>query len=306
MHCNPPTIYGNSKDLTLIAILIIEDVVIGMSLPTFFKIGSLFVDEGVALRYLESKELLYSNVCERCGTVGVLRVDRKVYRCTRFGCRKEWSCLRETFFAKSMLPVNKILFMSYHWLAGAGHDYLCTIGGFATHTVTNFLGHLRQLVCDSLDEEDCIIGREGIRVELDESKFGKRKYNRGHRVEGVWIFGGVEITESRKVFLSVVPKRDTYTLRCLILKHVRRGSIVVTDFWRGYLGIEELGYVHLRVNHSETFVNVESGACTNTIEGNWSALKRKVPIRNRTTNCTITYGSLYGVEFMLLIYGVVT
>lgn len=149
--------------------------------------------------------------------------------------------------------------------------------------MTNFFGHLRQLVADSLDEEDCLIGGEGIRVELDESKFGKRKHNRGHHVEGVWIFGGVEITEARKVFLERVATRDAYTLRCIILKYVRRGSIIVTDFWRGYLGLEEFGYTHLRVNHSITFVDEESGACTNTIEGTWSALKRKVPIRNRTS-----------------------
>jgi hypothetical protein len=87
------------------------------------------------------------------------------------------------------------------------------------------------------------------------------------------------------VFLSIVDKRDAFTLRCIILKYVRRGSIVVTDFWRGYLGLEDLGYTHLRVNHSETFVDTESGACTNTIEGTWSALKHKVPIRNRTSGC---------------------
>lgn len=26
-------------------------------------------------------------------------------------------------------------------------------------------------------------------MEIDESKFGKSKYNRGHRIDGVWIFG---------------------------------------------------------------------------------------------------------------------
>jgi hypothetical protein len=177
------------------------------------------------------------------------------------------------------------MFLAYHWLAGARHDFLCKVGGFASQTVTDFFGHLRQLVADSLDEEDCVIGGEGIRVELDETKLGKRKFNRGHRVEGVWVFGGVEITNERKVFLCIVDRRDAHTLRSQILKYVRRGSIIVTDFWRGYLGLEELGYVHHRVNHSEGFVDPISGACTNTIEGTWSGLKLKIPIRNRTVEC---------------------
>ncbi|KAG1532443.1 hypothetical protein G6F49_013691 [Rhizopus delemar] len=29
-------------------------------------------------------------------------------------------------------------------------------------------------------------------IQIDESKFGKRKNHRGHRVEGIWVFGMVE------------------------------------------------------------------------------------------------------------------
>lgn len=37
---------------------------------------------------------------------------------------------------------------------------------------------------------------DGSRIELqiDESKFGKRKYNRGHHVDGVWVIGEGEKT----------------------------------------------------------------------------------------------------------------
>lgn len=151
-------------------------------LPSFFDLQDILTNEDMALDFMSERGLLASSSCEGCGRNGSLRRDQKIFRCTKSECRKQWSCLRGTFFARSKLPVHKILFLSYHWLAGAHHDYLCTIGGFAIQTVTDFNGHMRQLVSDSLDEEDCIIGGDGIIVELDESKFGKRKYNRGHHV----------------------------------------------------------------------------------------------------------------------------
>ena len=54
--------------------------------------------------------------------------------------------------------------------------------GLAEDT-TNYIGFFRQLVSLALDDEDTVVGGPGIIVEIDETKFGKRKYNRGHRVE---------------------------------------------------------------------------------------------------------------------------
>ena len=45
----------------------------------------------------------------------------------------------------------------------------------------------------------------------DESKFGRRKYHRGHPVKGQWVFGGVE-RESGKTFLVPVQDRTADTL----------------------------------------------------------------------------------------------
>lgn len=43
-----------------------------------------------------------------------------------------------------------------------------------------------------LIEESCKLGGPGKTVQIDESKIGKRKYHRGHHVEGQWVFGGIE------------------------------------------------------------------------------------------------------------------
>ena len=52
-----------------------------------------------------------------------------------------------------------------------------------------------------LHKELVQIGGPGEVVEIDESKFGKRKYNKGRRVEGVWVFGGID-RRTRECFFS--------------------------------------------------------------------------------------------------------
>lgn len=44
-----------------------------------------------------------------------------------------------------------------------------------------------------------MIGGPNIIVEIDESKFGRHQYTRGHHVEGVWLLGLVERTPERRV-----------------------------------------------------------------------------------------------------------
>ena len=44
-----------------------------------------------------------------------------------------------------------------------------------------------------------MIGGEGIIVEIDESKFGKRKYHRGRIIDGVWVVGGQKELEKKDV-----------------------------------------------------------------------------------------------------------
>lgn len=66
---------------------------------------------------------------------------------------------------------------------------------------------------------------QSIVVEIDESKFGKRKYNKGKRVDGVWVVGGVERTPERKVFLLTVPNRNQNTLKLIIDTFAKDGNI---------------------------------------------------------------------------------
>ncbi|KAJ8047409.1 hypothetical protein HOLleu_06398 [Holothuria leucospilota] len=62
------------------------------------------------------------------------------------------------------------------------------------------------------------IGGPGIEVEIDEAKFGKRKYHRGRMQVGQWVFGGRQKDNRTKIFMVPVASRDEETLLTLIKK----------------------------------------------------------------------------------------
>ena len=170
----------------------------------------------------------------------------------------------------------------YSWLIGETHVMMMRRGKHSKKTVTQLISDVNEMVTNMLDDEDCKVGGEGIVVEIDESKLSKRKFHRGHRVEGVWVIGGVERTAERKVFLVQVERRDTDTISEVITNHVLPGSIIHTDCWRGYSFLETTNdYTHMTVNHSQHFKDPETGVHTNTIEGTWAAIKAKIAKRYR-------------------------
>lgn len=132
-----------------------------------------------------------------------------------------------------------MLFLAYLWLNRTQSTAAKEMTGFSQHTITIFYTHFRKLVESSLEEEDITIGGPNIIVEIDETKLGKRKYNRGHRVEGVWVVVGVERTVERRVFVVAVENRNAETLNEIIRSHVSAGSIVHTDGWKGYSSLRD-------------------------------------------------------------------
>jgi transposase-like protein len=251
-------------------------------LPKQAALFHLFAEEDACLVFLREQGVFYNiTACPECH--GTVTLARKLYRCNRMQCGKKFSLLRGSFFAKSKLQCNEILHIGYLWLAGCSHSSITLITGHSTATITSFLSSYRKLVATALDTDDTVIGGPGIVVEIDESKFGKRKYHRGHRVEGAWVIGGVERTQERLLFAEVVQRRDANTLMEVLSRHIAAGSIVHTDLWRGYWQMDTLLNVeHRTVNHSQNFVNPVDGTHTNTIEGTWGALKFKIAPRNRT------------------------
>lgn len=120
-------------------------------------------------------------------------------------------------------------------------------------------------------------------MEIDESMFGhKRKYNRGRISKGTWVFGMVE-RGSGRVLTFRVPNRTRETLVAgLVRQFVEPGTQIISDKFSPYFNLNNVGYIHLTVNHSENIVDPYTGTHSNTIEGLWSQVKRKLKAMNGT------------------------
>ncbi|XP_043099534.1 uncharacterized protein LOC122348282 [Puntigrus tetrazona] len=137
------------------------------------------------------------------------------------------------------------------------------------------------------------VGGHHCFVLIDESKFShKRKYNRGRfgsawRRNKKWVLGILEVEQTRrKPILKVVRRRSKNELLPNILKHVRRGSSIITDEWRAYRrALTQAGYDHHTVCHKRNFVDPVTRAHTQHLERAWKTYKMDIWRHrgNRTT-----------------------
>ena len=121
------------------------------------------------------------------------------------------------------------------------------------------------------------IGGVGHIVQIDESALTSRKYNRGkiikrnNKKQTTWILGMLDTTTKQTVILHV-EYRNRETLLREIQKHVKPMTSIWTDCWKGYNGLDDIGYIHETVNHSKNFKS-STDVCTNSIEGHWRVVK---------------------------------
>lgn len=114
------------------------------------------------------------------------------------------------------------------------------------------------------------LGGDGSLVEVDEVLLRHVRSPGKNRNEATIILG---IACEGKVLTGIVADRKRQTLHANILKYVKPGSIIVTDDWRAYKGLECLGFRHISVNHSRGFFN-QDGYSTCEIDSYWASLRR--------------------------------
>ena len=212
------------------------------------------------------------------------------YVCHKKRCKCRWkqntvSIRKFTWFDNFLWPI--VLFINYlfaicetslHFLHNESLDNDMGDTMHIVHTGKQTISdynHMCHEICMSivLDESHDIIDGEGKTVEIDESKFGKRKNNKWRIVDGQWIFGGI-CRETREMFLVIVPKRDKETLLPIIKSRIRQGTTIISDGWSSYRTLKNEGFTHLVINNSQNFVDPNTGAHTQNIKNLWWQIKR--------------------------------
>jgi transposase-like protein len=86
-------------------------------------------------------------------------------------------------------------------------------------------------------------------VEVDETLVGGKKSGKqGMGAEGKpLVVIAVELMKkgTGRVRLSIIPDASKRTLTKFIKENIEEGSTLITDGWKGYVGISEKGYGHI-------------------------------------------------------------
>ncbi len=209
-----------------------------------------------------------------------------MFRCRRNNHDKRSTLSDNTWFEECRISIEKCLQLKYLISRGQSYDGIehelfdnDSDIGTSRKIIAERYKMARELYSLDLDRQYANIGKiagPGSVVEVDEMKFGKRKYNIGRVIEGSWPVGIIDHdTNELRIELRPNNVRDANNLLRIINKHVEKGATIMTDFWRAYNGLTADGFNHLIVCHKYNFIDPNTLANTQRIETSSG------PLRNR-------------------------
>jgi transposase-like protein len=233
-----------------------------------------YPDDATCLEWLKNRLYPDGIFCEACNTITKHhRVkSRPSYSCDH--CGHHVHPTADTIFHKSPTPLT-IWFYAIYLMAqtrcGISAKQIQRETGVTYKTAWRMFKQIRSMLAD---EKSGPIGGFGRKVEMDETYYGSRSEGkRGRGTDKTPVVGMVQRKGQVRAFVAADVKADT--LRGLIKEHVLPRTMVFTDDFRSYNGLDARGYTHQRINHSER-VYVAGEVHTNTIEGFWSLIKRGI------------------------------
>jgi transposase len=146
------------------------------------------------------------------------------------------------------------------------------------NTVTDFAAMLREEKGKDVSRDWQQLGGENGVVQVDETLIAKAKVSRNRSARPVseqWVFGAYD--PAKKIgWMQLVEDRSAKTLLPIIQEWCAPGTIVVSDGWKAYNDLQNIGYKHQVVIHADCFVDPVTKVHTNNVENYWQRCKRKL------------------------------
>ena len=169
---------------------------------------------------------------------------------------------------KSRLSQDKQDRLIEYFVSGATARIAAALAGVHRNTAALYFHRLRQLISQAVEDATPFAGE----IEVDESYFGgTRKGIRGRGAAGkVPVFGILK--RGGRVYTKIIPDIRSATLMRILEDKIVPDSIVFTDSLYTYNVLDVSAFHHVRISHSERFV--EGRNHINGIENFWNQAKR--------------------------------
>jgi hypothetical protein len=152
-------------------------------------------------------------------------------------CNGSRSIRHSTWVSRSHLILLEVLILTYHIVRSLPAASIAIELQVDPTTVTDWTKFCREAMLEYVSASSQKLGGPGKTMEIDESCFGRREYNRGRFRNPTCVFGG-----SGRTFLIPVPDRSADTLRNIIHIWIEPGTTIISDCWRAYRRLGDDGY----------------------------------------------------------------
>lgn len=243
-----------------------------------------FSDEQVCIDAVAQMRWMGNPSCPECGAKKPYYLKtQKRWKCR--DCRRQFSVKVGTIFEDSPISLCKwlpALWMLVNDKNGISSWELHRALGITQKSAWFVLHRLRLALREGFNTK---LPSDGGPIEVDETFIGGKARNMHlakrqqmardgaeqlHGGKGKAIVIGA-VQRGGKVKAQVIPKRWKEHMQGFIRDTAERGSHIMTDETRQYLGISN-EYMHEIINHAECYVR--GNVSTNGIENFWSLLKR--------------------------------
>ncbi len=187
------------------------------------------------------------------------------------------SIKKDSWLACANLNLSELMELIYFWSAGLKQTLIQHECGFSWHTMANWFSFCWE-ICETYlwrksvsQSEDRVLSARSTRASL-----GRGSTTADTELKATGFLAAMRSLTNSRIFMFVV-KNQTRDELLPLIKWIKPGLIIHSDWWKLYDTPGQESYTHLKVNHNIQFTNPETGANTNHSENEWRHAKQAQP-----------------------------